>query len=219
MLPRWFAACVFAAFAVYAVNLSVQDERHGVMLAVAAAFDFGTTVPPAVLKTQADSILAESFDVDCRGDILRPALTILLHRLDSLNIVRDYDEWANVHMAVESFTQRMIRCRPADGNAWLREAVISSHIAEDAPSLKQKLTLAQALMPYEAEQVIARVTFMKGLSPYALVVCGDIARADIEAILRYGSERLQAALSGNNMSASFAVLVDSVRSKVKQPSS
>jgi len=219
LLPRWLLACVFAGFAVYAVILSEQDERQGVMLAVAAAFDHGTGVPPEALKAQADNILAESFDANCRGDILRPALTIMLHRLDTLNIVRNYDEWANVHMAAESFVQQMIRCRPADGNVWLREAVISSHIAEDAQSLKQKLTVAQSLMPYEAEQIMSRVTFMKGLSPYALVVCGSIARADIYAILRYGSQHLQAVLNDNNVTASFAAMVDSERSKFKQPSS
>jgi hypothetical protein len=215
MLPRWLAACVFAAFAVYAFMLSEQDEQHGVMLAVAVAFDQAATVPEPRLKAEADAILADSFDVDCRGDMLRPALTIVLHRLDTLNIVRDYDEWARVHMAAESFTQKMIRCRPADGNVWLREAVISSHIAEDAASLKQKLTMAQSLMPYEAEQVLSRVTFMQRLSPYALIVCRDVARADIAAILRYGSERLQAALSDNNVNASFTALVDSERSKIK----
>jgi len=208
LVLRAVCFALFAAMAIYAGHLAAEDSRYRAVLGVAERLEFGKGVSSDITKALANVVLDPSYATDCRSDLLRPALTIVMVHLNATNSARDYQGWATAHRDAEKFLARMIRCLPADGNAWLREALVSRAIAEDADGLKQKLVVARRLMPYEAPQVRARLSLWKTLSPYALSASENLARADIRATLVYGRADLKRFLT-ENMSPQFAALVRS----------
>lgn len=208
MIARLLSLLLFLALGAYAATLAAEDRRHGYVLAVAQRLDLKQSITIDQIATAAAQTTDPAFSHHCRSDILRPGLTVMLHNLGRMNQAIDYDAWVDANAATQAYLGMMIRCLPADGNVRLREALVSRAIAEDPESLRQKMSGARALMPYEAQQVLARLSLWKRLSPLALAASEPLARADIAATLRHGSAALKAALH-DGASPAFAALVES----------
>lgn len=197
----------------YAVLLTIQDYRNAFVLAVGDSLERKQTVTINEVAAAAAQISEPSFSHYCRSDILRPGLVVMLAELGQKNQVANYDAWVHANAATEAYLTAMIRCTPADGNVWLRDALVSRVIAEDAKSLRDKMTVARALMPYESKQVFARLYLWKRLSPLALKTSEDLARGDIWTTLLYGSDGLKTSMR-QDMSAAFEALVNSEAAKI-----
>jgi xanthine dehydrogenase iron-sulfur cluster and FAD-binding subunit A len=205
---RLISLLLFLLLGAYALQLIVEDRREASMLAVADLLERRQFVTVGEVADAAASINMVSFGHSCRSDILRPGLVVMLSNLERMNQAVDYQAWADANAASQTYLSTMIRCTPADGNAWLRDALVAKVIAEDPAALRDKMEIARALMPYEAKQLFARLYFWKRLSPLALKTSEDLARADIRATLLYGSTDLRTKLR-QNMSDAFADLVKS----------
>lgn len=203
---RFICFVFFATIGAYSVHLSNADANYRSLLGIASRLEAGRIVSKDIVSAVSDDILDPSFAAECRSEILRPALTVVLFRLNDTNSALDYSVWAETHAKAKNFIDGMIRCMPSDSNAWLRLAVVSRAVAENANAISQQMALAQRLAPYEAPQVYARLVVWKMLSPYALSVSGTLARADIRATMIYGSKVLLASLKVG-MSPQFEALV------------
>ena len=206
-LARAVSLLLFVVLGCYALLLATEDRDQGSVRAIETRLELRQAVTIGQLASAAELALGTAAR-DCRSNILRPALAVSLYNLNRFNQAVDYDAWAAAHADEQAFIAAMIRCRPVDGNAWLRDALVTRAIAEDPVSLKAKMTLASQLMPYEETQVSARLFLWKRLSPYALSVCADLARADVRAVLLYGTQSMKKSLM-EGMSAPFATLLKS----------
>jgi len=140
-----------------------------------------------------DAARSEKIDAavaSCRSDLLDDALSVMLHDLNQTNQVADYQSWAVSHAKSQVFLRGMIRCLPMNANAWIRDAMVSRAIAEDAGSLKTTLELARQLAPFESQLLIARLQIWKKLSPRALTLNAMLVEADVDVALRYGSDKV-----------------------------
>lgn len=206
LIIRFVSLLAFLAIAFYSITLVTEDVRQSYMLSVANDLEYGRDVDAKQISRAADMVLQPSFGDHCRSDILRPALSVVLYNLNSTNQARDYKRWAATQEASAAFITSMIRCLPNDGNVWLREALMSKAVAEDPESLRQKMSIARALMPYEAPQMLARLYFWKHLSPLALSMSSDLTMDDIRDTLLYGDKTLKKSLT-DDMSEAFGMLL------------
>jgi hypothetical protein len=207
----------FLALAGFSGALAVQDRSARFVLMVADRLDHGRDVAASDVAQAAADIASPAFRHQCRSDLLRPALTVVLTNLDRMNQVRDYDGWAGAIRASQAYLFTMERCLPSDGNVWLRDALVSRAVAEDPESLRAKLTVARALMPYESAQLFARLFIWKKLSPLALSQSESLARSDVLATLLYGDDRLKTSLR-KDASSAFKALVDREAASFEAPS-
>ena len=206
LVIRLISLLAFLSMAFYSATLVMEDAQRSYMLLVANDLEYGRNVDADRIQKVAETILQPSFSDHCRSDILRPALSVVLYNLNSTNQARDYKRWAATQEASEAFMASMIRCLPNDGNVWLREALMSKAVAENPASLYQKMTIARALMPYESQQMFARLYFWKHLSPLALSTTSDLATADIRDTLLYGDKELKKTLPDGRSDAFSALL-------------
>jgi hypothetical protein len=210
---RTASLLLFLLLGGYAVLVTTDDFRSAFVLAVADRLERKQPVTADELAAAAARIREPSFGHYCRSDILRPGLVVMLADLGRMNQTADYAAWARANAATEAYLTLMIRCTPSDGNVWLRRALVESVIAEDPKSLRSKMMIARALMPYENKQVYARLYLWKRLSPLALEISQDLARGDIRATLLHGSDDLKTSMR-QGMSAAFAALVKSEAAKI-----
>jgi hypothetical protein len=203
---RIVSVAVFAALCAYTVALAVQDRSQHLMLSVATRLEFGHTVSRQMVKATAEQILTDYHSFGCRSELLDPGLSVVLVNLSGTNQVKDYGGWFREHSRALDYLAEMIRCMPVDGNAWLREAMVSNAIAEDVSTLKPKMAMARRLMPHEGQQVLARLAVWKRLSVLGLNSCEAMARADIHNALVFGGYRLKLSL-GEPASPQFLLLL------------
>jgi hypothetical protein len=205
---RVVSFALFAAIAAYSAHLAFSDTRYRYVLNTGNRLELGETVPAGVISAAAEMVVDPSFSSECRTDVLRPALTVILYHLNATNPALDYSGWSKAHGDADNFLKAMIQCMPSDSNAWFREAFVSRAIAEDAAKLCQKLAVARQLSPYEEPEVFTRLFLWKSLSPFALTKCESLARTDIRAVMLYGGKSLKNFLR-INMSPAFEALVNS----------
>jgi hypothetical protein len=216
-IVRILSLLFFTAMGSYAVFLASEDRDISYVKAIADRLEHGQTVTISQVATAADIVLTKSASHHCRSDILRPAVFVAMYNLNRTNQAKDYDQWASLHGESQSYLATVVRCTPANGNVWLRDAFVERAISEDPTSLRRKMLMASQLMPYEEQQVLARLSLWKRLSGHALSECDDLARADIRAVLLYGSDKMKKALN-EGMSPEFSVLVKNELSKTTLPS-
>jgi hypothetical protein len=185
---------LFAAMSVYAAGFSIANFGQAQIRTVASDLTMRRNVSVRRLREAAESLLIDKAVASCRSDFLQDALTVILYNLDQTNQVADYDGWVKAHLRSQKFVHGMVRCLPMDANAWLREAMMSRTIAEDANDLDTKLQVASQLAPFERQQISARLSVWKRLSPHALAICAPLVQGDILSVLRYGMDPMVKAL-------------------------
>lgn len=195
-MPMLRIACfvLFAAMTVFAASFSIANFGQSQIRTVASDLSMRRNVTVLRLREAAESPLIDAAVASCRSDFLQDALTVILFNLDQTNQVADYDGWAQAHLRSQKFIRGMVRCLPMDSNAWLREVMMSRAIAEDAQDLDVKLQVASQLAPFERQQISARLSVWKRLSPHALAICAPLVQGDILSVLRYGMDSMVKAL-------------------------
>lgn len=188
---RFAVAALFACSAAYAEHLTIQNARSQDIVSAARQLEKSrTSYTPAQLdELTASDGMAVALET-CRSDILRPALSVQLVSAAVRDPGADFDGWSKAMDGAQKFASHMARCMPSEGNAWVREALLSRAIAEAPGELSEKIAVAAALSPYEYTQLQARLVFWSKASPATLKASQDTLTADLGTILTYGDDRL-----------------------------
>lgn len=187
-LLNLLTSVLFAGLAIHAGFSVATDIGQTPLRAVAEDLGMRRNLTALGVREAARSEAIGSALASCRSVLLEQAKTVILYDLNQANQVADYEGWVEAHAHAQAFLRGAIRCAPMDADAWIRQAMVSRAIAEDAGGLRDKLELAGQLSPFERQQVLARMSLWKRISPHALGVNAELAEADVMAILRYGSD-------------------------------
>jgi hypothetical protein len=198
MVWRFAVALLFAGSAVYAATLTWENARSQEIALAARQLEKSRT---AYTEAQLDELVASDGMTlamqSCRSDILRPALSVQLVSASLRNAGADFDAWSQTMAGAEAFLTHMVRCMPSEGNAWVREAMISRAIAEAPTVLSEKIAIAAALSPNEYIQLQARSAFWLRASQATIDASQDTLSSDLSTILTYGDDRLMTPLLAN----------------------
>ena len=186
---------VFTAMAGFSLSLVVVNFGQSSVRNLASDLFYRRNVSALQVHQGARATGIETAVRTCRSDLLNEALSVTLADLNQTNQVADYNTWADTHARSQVFLRGMIRCLPMNANAWLREAMVSRAIAEDADSLRARLQLARQLAPFERQMILGRLSIWQRLSPLALDANRGLAEADILSVLRYGRDPMIKALA------------------------
>jgi hypothetical protein len=193
-LLRIASILLFAAMAVYGAMLSTTNFGQATLRNMSEDLIMRRNLTATQVHDAAASPEIDLAVRSCRSDLLDEALSVVLADLNQVNQVADYDEWAKTHGRSQKFLQGMLRCLPMNGNAWIRDAMVSRAIAENPAELKDKLELASQLTPFERQLIVARLSLWKRLSPRALALSAPLIQGDIVSVLRYGTDPVVKAL-------------------------
>jgi hypothetical protein len=124
--------------------------------------------------------------VSCRRDSLADALTVHLSYLDRLNETENYDEWVKGIERTSSFIQASIRCSPADGNLWLRMAMLRHAAvfltAETADLMRRSVEFS----PAQVNVLLARLEVWSKMGETELELASTSVSSDLYSLLAYG---------------------------------
>lgn len=153
--------------------------------AYARALDAGDPVDMGALDLLAAEGLPANRLATCNGEVLRSTLTVLLAHLDRADRESAYEVWAQRLGSAEKQVGHALSCLPADGNLWLRLAMLRQAGGEVPGEQAALMALAQQLAPSERRQLVGRLAQWNRLSSATLVLARDEVIADVRNGLNF----------------------------------
>jgi hypothetical protein len=185
--PAWTFA--FAGIVLFSLALAAMAARDAIAAAAtrtfARALDAGTPVDTAALTRLVEAGLPSRRLETCNGLVLRASLTVLLAHLDRADRTSDYEAWAQRHGAAERQVSHALTCLPADGNLWLRLAMLRQAAGEVPSDQAALMALAQQRTPAERRQLVGRLAQWNRLSPATLALAREDAVSDVRNGLNF----------------------------------
>jgi hypothetical protein len=198
LIGRVLVAALFVGCATYSTMLSLENNRFATVVRASRILktnDQGFTSDQLEqLVKQADLASVST----CRSDVLDPALTVYLAFASRQDQIKDYEAWARAIEGADAFVKHMIRCLPADGDAWTREALIAQSVAENPAQLADEISVGASLSPNELGQVRARLSLWSRVSPATRDAAAPLLDMDVRTILNHGDRGLVTMLYGSN---------------------
>lgn len=191
-MPRATAFVISAVCVALAVSSGWQllvTVRNSDTVVAGEKVGASEILSPEVLQRVASGLALEGILKTCRTDLLRPALFVQLAALDTVSQQKDDARWLKYVDGAKRFLQHMERCNPANGDVWLRDAMLSHALGEDTEGFHDKVTLSSALMPNYRHEVSARVSLWSSMTEQALETYRDFVIADLSIILHYFPRR------------------------------
>lgn len=175
------AVCLVAALE--AGRTALQLLRSQDFALVADRLDQGHTVSDGTLKLLAARSRQLVDDGVCRSGTLRDGLHLVLANLERRNPATDYDGWSAAAEAAETFALHAVSCAPAEGDFWVRLALVERAIAEDPGRLAQMLRLSAELAPAEGPTLSARFVLWNRISEKTFGLVPDVFERDARTVL------------------------------------
>ncbi|MFC3073140.1 O-antigen ligase family protein [Shinella pollutisoli] len=186
-VPASGAALV--AIALLGTVLAAFDARDAAAGAAvrrfARALDAGRQVDDAALAALIAGHMPADRLTGCKAAVLRPSLTVLLAALDRTDRDRAYEDWAARLAAAEEQVRHGLSCMPADGNLWLRLAMLRQAGGEVAAEQARLMALSQQLNPSEGRLLTGRLAHWNRLSAATVALAREEAAADLRNGLVY----------------------------------
>ena len=121
----------------------------------------------------------------CRSNILDPALVIQLNSLDSINRATDDEGWQTAMGRAQQLVEKSERCKPADGNIWLRDAMLVRAVAEVPEAIAMRLALSSNLIPNYMPVVQVRVALWAQSTPATQAAGQETIERDLRTLVFY----------------------------------
>ncbi len=168
---------------VYLAALDFREQyRFADLISVGREADINPKIPNKRLRPQVKYALEIPAAGICRTDILKAGAAVLIRDLDRQNPDQDYESWAAAISVAEGFFLHALSCMPADGNIWLRLAIVRQQIAEEPVETARLLSLSQHYAPSEAGVLRIRMQFWNTLSERSLQLALPAIKADIRTL-------------------------------------
>lgn len=152
---------------------------------VAERLNRGESVSPALIGTLATGGEFSASMLQCRSDILNAALAIQLHNLDGVNRAVDDARWQDSMANAQTLVEHAERCTPADGDLWLRDAMLVRAVAEQPAAIVKRLELSANLIPNYMPVVVARIGLMSAASPETQAAGASLLDDDLRIMVFY----------------------------------
>lgn len=180
---------VFAATIVLSLVAACLNAKDGVAIAsariYARALDAGEPVDAQALAALVADGLPSNRLSTCNAEVLRTSVTVLLANLDRADRDQDYEKWAGRLEQTHRQVVHALACLPADGNLWLRLAMLRQAGGEVPQEQASLMALAQQLSPSERRQIVGRLAHWNRLSAATLALSHDEAATDVRNGLNY----------------------------------
>jgi hypothetical protein len=121
----------------------------------------------------------------CRSSVLDHALVIQLNRLDNINRATDDDGWQKAIGRTQQLVEKSERCKPGDGNLWLRDAMLVRAVAEVPEAVAMRLALSSNLIPTYMPVVQVRVAQWALSNPDTQAAGQDTIESDLRTMVLY----------------------------------
>lgn len=121
----------------------------------------------------------------CRSNILEPALVVQLTNLDTINRATDDDRWQNAMARAQQLVAHSERCKPADGDLWLRDAMLVRAVAEVPEAIAMRLALSSDLTPTYMPVAQVRIAFWSATSPETQAAGKNTIKSDLSTMVLY----------------------------------
>lgn len=121
----------------------------------------------------------------CRSNILDPALVVQLNSLDHINRATDDDRWQKAMGRAQQLVEKTERCKPADGNLWLRDAMLVRAVAEVPDAIAIRLALSSNLTPNYMPVVQVRIALWAQSRPDTQALGQQTIESDLRTLVLY----------------------------------
>lgn len=136
------------------------------------------------LAAEADQVTIAK---ECRSDILRAGLSFVMRDLDLQDAVNRYDQWAASMGRANRYVLHALSCNPADGDMWVRLALVSQAISENPQQLSDFMAQSVLLSPSEMHTLSARFVIWKKAGPFTLSLSQKSIERDLRTLLNYAN--------------------------------
>lgn len=127
--------------------------------------------------------------ISCRRDSLASALTVHLAYLDRLDETDNYDVWAKGIEQASTFVAAAIQCSPADGNLWLRLAMLRQAEVSLPAEIADLMGQSVELSPAQINVLLARLEVWRKMDSRGLELAEADLKSDVSRLLSYGRSR------------------------------
>ncbi len=136
---------------------------------------------------------------ECRSDVLSAGLSILLADLDTRNPTTDADGWMAALVRADHYVSHVLGCRPTDGDAWVRLAMVRQALGTDDDELANLMERSAWYAPAEHDTVLARFEVWRKADETTLVQASSVFDHDLLTVMNYFSPRdAMSVLSGGD---------------------
>lgn len=177
----------------------IQVSRYmtfGHIRHLAAQIEQGRPVSTASIQRALPEASRLLTDGICQTEFVRAALTIRLTDLDQQNQDADFDRWSTALQDAEDIARFALSCSPADGNSWVRLAMVRQTIGENPEEIAKLVTFSQLYAPAEENTLAARYRLYNRLSDATLALLEAPLHSDMRNLCslegRFLRERLPA---------------------------
>lgn len=178
--------CLISLLAISSVELS-KTVRFADILYISEGFNSDDSR----LGTILDSYAVNSEEVyrvgECRSDIVRAAIDIMLADLDRLNPDNQYDRWVQAAQRSESLLEHATLCSPHNSDYLLRLAMIKRASGETPQELSALVARAVALDPTSIGGLRSRFSLWRRMSAASLSLAQTALDRDLLTLLQFGS--------------------------------
>lgn len=169
--------------------IALSELRHSIAVSsstvLAERLQAHIAVSDQVVSAVVAGIVARN-ETCCRRDCLSSDLTVLLSNLDRQDEVVRYEEWAGAISGTGNFLVGAISCSPADGNLWLRMAMVRQASVAVPSEVAQLMTNSEALSPSQVNVLLGRLELWKQMDEHSLTLAKPSLQADLSNLLMYG---------------------------------
>lgn len=176
-------AAIAAVLLAFAIWQQVTTARFATLMLLAKKIERAEPIAddaiPTYIKETTDIVVSG----ECRSDIVRAGLTVLLADLDRQNSTTDYEAWAAAMARSEDYLHHALTCSPADGNLWVRLAMVRFAIAAEPRELAYLMSQSVNLAPAEPNIVAARFVLWNKLNAATLQEASRAVDSDLRLLL------------------------------------
>jgi hypothetical protein len=151
----------------------------------AERLNLGETISNALVETLSSGHEYRAALENCRSDILDAAVILQLRHIDNVNRATDDTRWQEAMERAQTFVTHALGCNPADGNLWLRDAMLVHGVAEQPEAVVKRLALSADLVSSYLPVVQARIALWSVLSPATQELGKDLMDNDLRIMVFY----------------------------------
>ena len=152
------AIITLVIFSSYVAMTRAKDViTYSNVRAWAAALDNDVPMDAPALLRVAQNLSGDTGFGTCDAVLVRSAITVSLAALDRVDRDAEYDAWASLLQRSQALVTHGLTCMPADGNLWLRLAMLRQASGEVQQEQATLLTLSQRYSPAEFRTLVGRL--------------------------------------------------------------
>lgn len=143
---------------------------------------------------RADDVVSAN---ECRSDILQAGLAFVMRDLDLQDATNRYDQWAAAMDRANRYVLHGLSCNPADGDMWVRLALVSQSVGENPQQLSDLMAQSVLLSPSEMHTMRARFVVWRRATAATLAASQKSVERDLRTLLNYSNPRDLADILGS----------------------